>query len=120
MSLRIRRACAPALLCSTLVWLSIAPAEAGRVYEGSEAAALRCSNTLALTAVALSRAGLIEDVEKQVMLGITISILERHVSGTWRQKKAAMRVMRDRRSVPDTLTDYRRNALRCLQQFPIN
>lgn len=96
------------------------PAQAQKVYDGREASALRCSNTLALTAVALSQAGLIEDAEKDVMLGITIRILENHVSGTWRQKKAAMEVMRDRRSVPDTLTDYRKNAVRCLALFPIN
>ncbi len=95
-------------------------AQAQKVYEGSEAAALRCSNTLALTAVALSGAELIADTEKEVMLGITILILERHVSGTWAQKKAALEVMRDRRSVPDTLADYRRNAAKCLRQFPIN
>lgn len=94
--------------------------QAAQVYEGSEAAALRCSNTLALTAVALSGAGLISVREKEVMLGVTVLILERHVSGTWRQKKAALKVMRDRRSVPDTLEDYRKNAFRCLRQFPIN
>jgi hypothetical protein len=95
-------------------------AHAAKVYEGSEAAALRCSNTLALTAVALARADLIGEDEKEVMLGVTVLILERHVSGTWRQKKAALKVMRDRRSVPDTLDDYRANAVRCLRQFPIN
>lgn len=93
---------------------------AQRVYEGKEAAALRCSNTIALTAVALSEAGLIGAAEKDVLLSVSVLILERHVSGTWREKKAAMAVMRDRRSVPDTLEDYRRNAARCLQQFPIN
>lgn len=91
-----------------------------RVYEGQEAAALRCANTLALTAVALSAAERISDAEKEVFLGVTVLILERHVSGTWQQKKAAMAVMRDRRSIPDTLEDYRRNAGRCLRQFPIN
>lgn len=95
-------------------------AEGQRVYEGREAAALRCSNTLALTAMALSGAKLIGNEEKEVMLGVTILILERHVSGTWAQKKAAMAVMRDRRSVTDTLEDYRRNAARCLSLFPIN
>lgn len=95
-------------------------AQAKRIYEGQEAAALRCSNTLALTAVALSRAGLITDVEKEVMLGITIRILDRHVDGTWQQKKRALEVMRDRRNIPDTLDDYRKNAARCLRQFPIN
>jgi len=95
------------------------PAQA-LTYEGSEAAALRCSNTLAMTAVALNRAKLIGAPEKEVMLSVTLLILERHVSGTWAQKKAAMAVMRDRRSVPDTLTDYRENAAKCLRQFPIN
>lgn len=95
-------------------------AAAEKVYEGSEAAALRCSNTLALTAVALAGAELISPEEKEVMLGVTVLILERHVSGTWAQKKAAMAVVRDRRSVADTLEDYRRNAARCLGQFPIN
>ena len=109
-------------ICVCLVGLSCAtPALAAqRVYEGKEAAALRCSNTLALTAVALSAAELISDAEKEVLLGVTVLILERHVSGTWAQKKAAMEVMRDRRSVPDTLEDYQRNAERCLEQFPIN
>ncbi len=97
-----------------------ATAQSQRIYEGEEAAALRCANTLAFTAVELSRAKLIEDAEKEVMLGITILILERHVSGTWQQKKKALAVMRDRRSLPDTLEDYRRNAARCLRQFPIN
>lgn len=91
-----------------------------RVYEGEEAAALRCANTLALTAVALSQAQMIPDAEKNVMLEITVRILERHVSGSWRQKKSAMEVMRDRRSVDATLNDYRKNATRCLRQFPIN
>lgn len=99
---------------------SFGTAEVQRIYEGEEAAALRCSNTLALTAIALNRAELIGEAEKEVMLGVTLRILERHVSGTWTQKKAAMAVMRDRRSVTDTLDDYRRNAARCLRQFPIN
>ena len=54
------------------------------------------------------------------MLGITIRILDRHVDGTWQQKKRALEVMRDRRNIPDTLDDYRKNAAHCLRQFPIN
>lgn len=103
------------------IFLSVAgDAAAARVYEGSEAAALRCANTVALTAQGLSVADLIGPAEKDVMLGITVRILDRHVGGTWAEKKAAMRIMRDRRSIPDTLDDYRRNAARCLAQFPIN
>ena len=95
-------------------------AQAARTYSGEEAAALRCANTLALTAVALKSEALISQAEKEVMLGVTFLILERHVSGTWNQKKAALEIMRDRRSLPDTLTDYQKNAAQCLRQFPIN
>lgn len=96
------------------------PGHAEQVYEGSEAAALRCSNTLALTAVAMAGAEMIGETEKDVMLGVSILILENHVSGTWAQKKAALKIMRDRRSATETVDDYRRNAAKCLKQFPIN
>ncbi|WP_235190218.1 hypothetical protein [Sulfitobacter mediterraneus] len=116
MTLRRPLAAAAVLAAS----LSAHPVSAARTYEGEEAAALRCANMLALTAVTLAGADLIGDQEKEVMLGVTVLILERHVSGTWRQKKAALEIVRDRRSFPDTLDDYRRNAARCLAQFPIN
>ncbi len=54
------------------------------------------------------------------MLGVTVLILERHVSGTRAQKKSAMGKMRDRRSIDQTLEDYRKHAAQCLVQFPIN
>lgn len=101
--------------------LMTGPTWAGqKIYEGEEAAALRCANTIALTGVALERAGLIGEAEKEVMLGVTVLILERHVSGTWRQKKAAMEVMRKRRSFEATIEDYQKNAAVCLERFPIN
>ena len=111
------------LAVSTVLALAVPASDADatqRVYEGREAAALRCANTLALTAVALARAELISQEEKDVTLGITMLIIERHVSGTWAEKRAALEVVRDRRSVPDTIEDYRRNAAKCLRQFPIN
>lgn len=105
-------------MCAALICTG--PALAARTYSGEEAAALRCANTLAYTAVTLARADMIGSDEKEVMLGITVLILERHVSGTRAQKKAAMKVMRDRRDITQTLTDYRQNAAKCLVQFPIN
>ena len=96
------------------------PVAAQRTFSGKEAAALRCSNTLALTAVALNRAELIGVAEKNALLGVSLRILQRHVTGTWGQKKAALAVVRDRRSVPDTLEDYQRNADKFFRQFPIN
>jgi hypothetical protein len=89
-------------------------------YEGEEAAALRCANMIAYTGVTLSRADMIGDDEKIIMLGVTVLILERHVSGTRAQKKAAMAQMRDRRTIDQTLEDYRKHAAQCLVQFPIN
>ena len=111
-----------ALACVLVICGAVGGAAAPKpkVYSGEEAAALRCSNTLALTAVALNGAGLMSDAEKDVMIGITFLILERHVSGTWQQKKQALRQVRDRRSVEQTLQDYRRTAPLCLRRFPIN
>lgn len=100
--------------------LPFAAAAEQKTYSGQEAAALRCANTLAFTAVALEDAGRLGEAEKEVMLGITVLILERHVSGTWQQKKAALEVVRDRRDVIETLDDFENLAQRCLRQFPIN
>ncbi len=91
-----------------------------RVYEGEEASALRCANLMAFTGVTLNRAGLMEDAEKDILVGISVLILERHVGGNWTEKKRAMAVMRDRRDPKTTLKDFQRNATRCLEQFPIN
>jgi hypothetical protein len=94
-----------ALLCGSVLW---GPAHA-LTYEGEEAAA-----------VTLARADMIGEDEKTIMLGVTVLILERHVSGTRAQKKSAMGKMRDRRSIDQTLEDYRKHAAQCLVQFPIN
>ena len=106
------------LLLAGLIF--VAPAALARVYKGDEAAALRCANTIAYTAILLSQAELIGPDETKVMLGITVLILERHVTGTRAEKKSALATMRDRRDVAQTLTDYQTNATKCLVQFPIN
>ena len=93
---------------------------AQRIYEGEEAAALRCANMMAMTGVTLNRAGLMPEREKDVLIGISILILERHVGGNWNEKKRAMEQMRDRRTVDATLEGYQRNAPLCLSRFPIN
>lgn len=107
-------------LAGLILWAADAAAAQQKVYEGEEAAALRCANAMALTAVALSDAGLMEDPEKEIMLQITVLILDRHVSGSWAQKKAALEVVRDRRDVVETLDDFQSLAQQCLRQFPIN
>lgn len=96
------------------------PDQGQRTYAGEEAAALRCANMMAFTGITLNRAGLMAVEEKDVLIGISVLILERHVSGKWATKRRAMEVMRDRRSVNDTLADYRRNAPGCLERFSIN
>lgn len=101
--------------------LSATHAAAGqRVYDGDEAAAIRCANMMAMTGITLNGAGLMGEPEKDVLIGISVLILERHVSGNWTEKKRAMEVMRDRRDVDTTLRDYQRNAPLCLKRFPIN
>lgn len=89
-------------------------------YEGSEAAALRCANMVALTGVALADAGRIGEPEKEVMLAISFLMLEEHVSGTWAEKQAALEVVRDRRDVEETLDDFARYVTICMRDFPIN
>ena len=109
------------ILCASLIGAPILAAEpAQKVYAGQEAAALRCANTIALTAVALSEEAGLPDLEKDAMLGISVRILDLHVSGSWQQKKAALKVVRDRRDAFETLQDYQRYAQQCLRQFPIN
>jgi hypothetical protein len=104
-----------------LLMLSTGTASAAqRVYDGDEAMAIRCANMMAMTGVTLNQAGLMGNAEKDVLIGISVLILERHVSGTWVEKKRAMEQMRDRRDVEETLSDYQRNAPMCLSRFPIN
>ncbi len=109
--------------CTAFVAIAIfsgSASAAQKVYQGSEAAALRCANIVALTAVALNDAGRIGEIEKDVMLGISYLMLEEHVSGSWPQKKAALEIVRDRRDVEETLRDFELLAQKCLKQFPIN
>lgn len=109
------------ILCVLALLIVASPLAAGqKTYEGDEAAALRCANTLAFTAVVLESDERIGSLEKDVLLDITLRILVDHVSGTWQQKKAALRIVRDRRDVLETLDDFRRYANQCLLQFPIN
>ena len=110
----------PCVVACVLMMMAGSVSAAQRVYEGEEAAALRCANMMALTGVTLNRAGLMPDQEKDVLVGISILILERHVSGTWTEKKRAMEAMRDRRDIDATLADYQRNAPICLKRFSIN
>lgn len=107
-------------LALLLVFLAGTASAAQRVYEGEEASAIRCANMLAMTGVTLHRAGLMDTPEKDVLIGISVLILERHVGGTWREKKRAMEAMRDRRDMDATLKDYQRHAPLCLVRFPIN
>lgn len=104
----------------TFVLLGLPASAAQKRYEGSEAAALRCANMVALTGVALAESGRIGEPEKEVMLAISFLMLREHVSGTWAQKKAALEVVRDRRDVAETLNDFERYAEICLRDFPIN
>ncbi|ABG33035.1 hypothetical protein CEP88_07295 [Roseobacter denitrificans] len=108
--------------CAFLLTISCAAGAMSqtRVYEGTEAGALRCANMMALTAIVLSDTDRMGEQEKDVMIGISFLILQGHVSGTWAEKKAALEVVRDRRGVQETLDDFERLAEQCLRDFPIN
>lgn len=108
------------VLALVLLMAATDASAAQRVYEGDEASAIRCANMMAMTGITLNAAGLMSDPEKDVLVGVSILILENHVSGSWNSKKRAMEAMRDRRDVDETLADYQRNAPRCLKRFPIN
>ena len=94
--------------------------QAQRTYEGREAAALRCASMFAVTAVVLAETDQFSEVERDVLLFASVAILERHVSGTWRQKRRALDLLIERRGLEDTVKDYGRNATKCFRQFPIN
>lgn len=113
----MRRTCSALLL---VVFCASAANAKTRVYEGAEAAALRCANMMALTAIVLSDTDRMGEPEKDVMIGISFLILQEHVSGTWAEKKAALEVVRDRRGVQETLDDFERLAEQCLREYPIN
>ncbi|WP_299965801.1 hypothetical protein [uncultured Roseobacter sp.] len=103
----------------TLLWCGAAAA-GQKTYSGDEAAALRCANTVAFTAIVLASTDRIGRFERNVMLGISANILTEYVSGTRGQKKRALAQIRDRRSVLETLSDFQRLAERCLRRFPLN
>lgn len=90
------------------------------VYEGDEAAALRCANMIALTGIALGGAELISPQDREVMVGLAGLILDRHVGGTRAQKLRALEIMQSRRGPEATLLDYQDNVRHCLARFPIN
>lgn len=108
------------VICICLALNGGTSAAGQKVFEGDEAAALRCANMIALTGIALGGAELISVPEKDVMIALSFLILELHVTGTRSQKLAALEVMQARRSPEATLKDYRDNAQRCLKRFPIN
>lgn len=95
-------------------------AEAGqRVYKGREAAALRCADMIAQTAVTLYDAGMMDRNDSRAMMAVTVLILEHHVSGTRSEKMRALKEVRKRHSTSETLEDYKRHALDCVKRFPI-
>ncbi len=90
-----------------------------KTYEGTEAAALRCAHTIGAMAVTMHRFGLIETEMKDALMFGSVSILTQYVSGTARQKVAAMKVMGERRNLAQSAEDFRKIARRCARQFPI-
>ncbi|WP_238368031.1 hypothetical protein [Mesobacterium pallidum] len=96
-----------------------APAQAERrVYAGEEAAALKCAWIVAASVSMAERAGLTSTRNKEFAQLYAAIVLQRYVSGTDRQKMAALKAVSERRSPQQTVDEFMRQADDCLRQFP--
>ena len=82
--------------CAGLSILGVDPAVAEpRTYKGSEAQALKCAAYFAYTSQVLESQGKLSTQRAIVANKAALDILEQHVSGTFKQKMGAYRVVVD-------------------------
>ncbi|MDJ0821214.1 MAG: hypothetical protein QNJ09_05285 [Paracoccaceae bacterium] len=108
-----------ALLGLALLLASALPAEARRVYAGEEAQALKCAWIISATATALEQAEVISTRDMEVSIAVSARMLQLYVSGTERQKLAALEAVGDRRDIKTTLGEFQRESRACLRKFPV-
>lgn len=90
-----------------------------RVYTGTEAQALKCAWIISMTATTLEQAGLVSTRDKETATFVSAAILAQHVSGSERQKLEGFRVVGARRSVIETVSEFRRESRACIRKFPL-
>ena len=96
-----------------------ADAQARRVYTTEEATALKCAWIISMTASVLEGAALISTRDKEISIAISSRILQLHVSGTERQKLAALEQVGNRRDVETTVDEFRKEATACVRRYPV-
>lgn len=95
-----------------------ADAQSRRVYAGEEAKALKCAWIIANTATLLEKLALISTRDKEVSYAISTRMLQIYVSGTERQKLAALKAVGDRRDLQTTVKEFQTQAKACIRRFP--
>jgi len=109
-----------ALVVALLTAASAATAGERKVYEGDEATALKCAFVISATANTLETAGFLGRNYARGANVISFAILQKYVSGTERQKLAALKAVGARRDVARTLSEFQAEAKACLRKFPID
>jgi len=104
-------------LCVCLLILPVATA--AKVYQGSEAAALRCAAILSVIPSAAARAGEISQKDVRIFHVASAVIITRYVSGDERQRQRAFTTVMQRYTAEEHLRDFHSKAGTCLRQFPI-
>ena len=105
-------------LCLTLALPHSARAER-RVYQGSEAEALKCAYLFSHSAVVMEKGGYIPAKDRDVLIAVSGLILQRYVGGTEAQKLRALRAVGSRRNTVSTLLQFRDESRYCFKRFPI-
>lgn len=114
------RATLATLLALSLVLSTTPVAQAKkRVYSGSEAEALKCAHLFSMTALLLWKSGRISTRDKDAGMAASVIILNRYVSGTWEQKKAALNAVAKRRTLLRTVEEFNQQNKYCLRRFPL-
>ena len=102
------------------VFLMLLPVSAAaKVYQGKEAAALRCAAILSVIPSAAARAGEISQKDVRIFHVASAVIITRYVSGDERQRQRAFTTVMQRYTPEEHLRDFHGKAGTCLRQFPI-
>ncbi len=107
------------LLLALCAWLPGVAAAAQQVYSGREAQALKCAWVFSRTAAVLENAELISLADLETSLMVSARILQFHVSGSDREKLAALKAVGARRGDAETLGEFRSQSQACLRMFPV-
>ncbi|MFK7877217.1 MAG: hypothetical protein AB8B71_15790 [Paracoccaceae bacterium] len=95
------------------------PATANKVYQGREAAALRCAAILSVVPSAAARAGYLQQDQVRAFHIVSTMIMTRYVSGDPQQKGQAFNTVMQRYTFNEHIRDFRTKSSACMKQFPV-